>query len=190
MTILFDVKCFRLLSTPGAKAFATQHGPSGRRLERNSVGLTTLIAGDLVTLALTAACATTSATAAAAEIGAARITTLLASFRLAQIPFLIILLLAVRKGESVSAFRAGDINIRHDLFLHEKAKRGQLGSLFQRKRLSLPRFLRLSLSTMNLHELRAQPLPVKVSTPDTFAPRLETLSSGWKFTARLRQCTE
>lgn len=189
MTILFDVKCFRLLSTPGAKAFATQHGPSGRRLERNSVGLTTLIAGDLVTLALTAACATASATAAA-EIGATRIATLLASFRLAQIPFLIILLLAVCKGESVSAFRAGDIDVRHDLFLHEKARRGQPGSLFQRKRLSLPRFLRLSLSTMNLHELRAQPLPVKVSTPDTFAPRLETLSSGWKFTARLRQCTE
>jgi hypothetical protein len=123
--ILFAGRPF-LLGATGAEAFATEHGPAGRRLEGDGVGFPALVAGDLITLALTAASA---APAAAAKIGTARITTSFASFRLAQIPFLVILLLAFRKGESVSAFRAGDVNVRHDRFLHEKARRGRLRSL-------------------------------------------------------------
>jgi hypothetical protein len=123
---LFNAKPRSLLSTTGAKTFATQYGPSGRRLEGNSVGLSTLVAGDFKTLALTATRATASAAATAAEIGTARITTLLASFRLAQIPFLIVVLLAFGKGKSVSAFRTVNLNVRHDRFLHEKAQRGSL----------------------------------------------------------------
>jgi hypothetical protein len=117
-----------LTSATGAKAFAAQDGPSARRLKGNRVGFSALIADDLITLALTAARATTSA-ASAAEIGAARITTLLASFRLAQVPFLIIFLFSFGKGKSVSAFSAGDFDVRHDRFLRGKAKRGRLCSL-------------------------------------------------------------
>jgi hypothetical protein len=109
------------LSATGAKAFATQYRPSGRRLEGHSVRLSTLVAGNLEPLAFPAACATASAATTAAKVGTARITTILASFRLAQIPFLIIILLALCEGKSVSAFRAGDFNVRHDRFLHERA---------------------------------------------------------------------
>jgi hypothetical protein len=75
-----------------------------------------LIACDVVTLTLTAASATASSAAAAAKIRAARIAALLATLRLTQIPFLIIFLLAFRKGKIVSAFRAGNLDVRHDLF--------------------------------------------------------------------------
>jgi hypothetical protein len=101
------------LSATGAKAFATQYGPSGRRLERNSVGFATLIAGDVITLAFAAASAAASA---AAEIRAARIPALLASLRLAQIPFLIIVLLALGERKRISTLRAHDLYVRHDRF--------------------------------------------------------------------------
>jgi hypothetical protein len=123
---LFAAKWLFLLSATGAKAFATQYGPSGRRLERNSVGLPTLVAGNIVTLAVAAA--TTSAAsataAAAAEIRAARITALLATFRLTQIPFLIVILFALSKRKWVPALSAGNLYVRHDRFLHEKARPG------------------------------------------------------------------
>jgi hypothetical protein len=118
---LFAAKWLFLLSATGAKAFTTQYGPSGRRLERDGVGFTTLVAGDVVALALTAA--STTATAAA-EIRAACIPALLASFRLAQIPFLIIVLLALSKRKRISTLGADNLYVRHDRFLPEKAKAG------------------------------------------------------------------
>jgi hypothetical protein len=122
---LFAAKWLFLLSATGAKAFATQYGSSGRRLERNSVGLSTLVAGNIVTLAVAAATTSAaSATAATAEIRAARIPALLASFRLAQITFLIVILFALSKRKRVSALSAGDLYVRHDRFLPEKARPG------------------------------------------------------------------
>jgi hypothetical protein len=72
-----------LLSATGAKAFATQHGPAGRRFEWDSVRFATLVAGDVVTLTLTTASASATASAAAAKIRATRIAALLASLWLA-----------------------------------------------------------------------------------------------------------
>jgi hypothetical protein len=171
-----------LLSASGAETFATQYGPSGRRFKRNSVALATLVAGDFKPLALPATSATASAATAAAEIGAARITTLLASFRLAQIPFLIVVLLAFCKGKSVSAFRAGDINVRHDRFLHVKAL-ARLSSLScaNGSTLVLPCFLRLRCPSISrMKENYSRPRPTKVQTPvdngshpDTSVERLE-----------------
>ncbi|HEX7998834.1 MAG TPA: hypothetical protein VF528_10630 [Pyrinomonadaceae bacterium] len=119
---MFAAKWLFLLSATGAKAFTTQYGTSRRRLEGDGVGFTTLVAGDVVALALTAA--STAATAAAAKIRAARIPALLASFRLAQIAFLIIVLLALSKRKRISTLGADDLYVRHDRFLPEKAKAG------------------------------------------------------------------
>jgi hypothetical protein len=121
---LFAAKWLFLLSAAGAKAFTTQHGPSGRRLEGDRVGFPTLITGNIVTLAIAAASAASATAATAAEVRAARITTLLASFRLAQIPFLIIILLALSKRKRIPTLSAHDLYVRHDRFLPEKAKPG------------------------------------------------------------------
>src|SRR4051812_25952263 len=113
-----SVAALRLLesdsgSSPGlrrsvsAETFATQHRPAGGGLERHAVGLTALIARDLKSLAVATSAPGTT------KVIAARITTRLATFRMGQIPFLVILLFAVSEGKGVSAFRAGNIDVWH-----------------------------------------------------------------------------
>ena len=100
-------------STVSAKAVTAQNWSSRRRLEWNTVGLATLVASNLKSLALSAWSSGTTKT------GPARVTTRLTAFRVSQIAFLVILLLALGKGKGTTTFRAHDFDVWHDFFLHE-----------------------------------------------------------------------
>jgi hypothetical protein len=76
-----------------------------------------LVADDIEALPLTATAATT---AGPAKIGAPRITTGFTTLRLAQVPFLVVLLFAVSKRESLAAFGTSDVHVWHDWFLPSK----------------------------------------------------------------------
>jgi len=109
------------LRAAGAKTFTAEHWPSGRGLERHSVGFAALVADDIEALPLTATAATTAA--GPAKIGAPRITTGLTTFRLAQVPFLVVLLFALSKREGLAAFGTSDVHVWHDWFLPSKQAR-------------------------------------------------------------------
>jgi hypothetical protein len=111
------------LSTLGAaraEAIATEDGPAARRLEGHGITLTALVAGDFKTLTLAA---TAAAPGTSAKLGAARISTIFASLRLAQVAFVVILLFALREGEGVPAISACNVNVWHGLLSPLKAKR-------------------------------------------------------------------
>jgi hypothetical protein len=101
------------LGAPRAEAVATEHGSSARRLEGHGISLAALVAGDFKTLALAASAS--AASGPSAKLRAARITTIFASLRLAQVAFVVILLFALSERESIPAIGACDINVWHDL---------------------------------------------------------------------------
>jgi hypothetical protein len=104
------------LSTLGAaraEAIATEDGSAARRLEGDGITLTALVAGDFKTLTLAATAAAAPGTSA--KLGAARISTIFASLRLAQVAFVVILLFALREGEGVPAISACNVNVWHGL---------------------------------------------------------------------------
>src|SRR2546423_11451269 len=100
-----------LSGATGAEALSAQNGPSGRRLEGDSIGFPALIARNLEALALAA-----PASRIRAEICAARITARLATFRLAQVAFPVIILFTLCESKCCAAFGAGDFLVWHDRF--------------------------------------------------------------------------
>jgi hypothetical protein len=112
------------LGTPRAEAIATEHGSSARRLEGHGISLAALVAGDFKTLALAATAAAASRTSA--KLRAARVTTILASLRLAQVAFVVILLFALSERESIPAISACDVNVWHDLLSPSESEAGLL----------------------------------------------------------------
>jgi hypothetical protein len=90
-----------------AKTITAKNRPSTRRFEWDSILLTTLIAGDVKSLALAAT------SSRSAKVRATRITTRLTAFRVSQVPFLIVLLFTFGKGKSVSTFGASDFHVWH-----------------------------------------------------------------------------
>jgi hypothetical protein len=96
----------RLSGPIGAETVSTQDGPAGRRLERHTVRLATLIAGDIESL-------TFASSLWSPKIRTARIPARLAAFRMSQVAFLIVFLFAFCEGKSVSTFCASDLNVWH-----------------------------------------------------------------------------
>jgi hypothetical protein len=90
-----------------AETITTQNGPASRRLEGYRVGLPTLIAGNLKSL--------TFATSSfwSTKVGAACVPARLAAFRMSQVAFLIVFLLAFGERKSVSTLRASDLDVWH-----------------------------------------------------------------------------
>ena len=101
----------RLSGAICTETITAQNGPAGRRLEWHSVGLATLITGNLKSLAL----ATRSL--GASKVRTARIPARLAAFRMSQVAFVIVLLFAFGKRKRVSTFRARDLDVWHVLIL-------------------------------------------------------------------------
>lgn len=94
-----------------SEAITTQNGPAGRRLEGHSIGLATLIAGNLESLAFAAA-----SSLGAAKIRATSIAARLTAFRVGQVTFLIVFLLAFGERKSISTLGASDLDVWHELF--------------------------------------------------------------------------
>jgi hypothetical protein len=90
-----------------AETLTAEHWPSARRLERHRVCLAALVARDLETLAF-------AASTGPAKIGTTSISARLATLRLAQIAFSVILLLPLSERERFAAFAARNINVWHD----------------------------------------------------------------------------
>jgi hypothetical protein len=111
------------LGASRAKAIATEHWSSARRLEGHSISLAALVAGDFKTLTLAAASA---ASGTSAKLRAARITTIFASLRLAQVAFVVILLFALSERESIPAVSACNINVWHGLLSPSESEAGLL----------------------------------------------------------------
>ena len=111
-----------LLRAAGGKAFAAQNRSSARRLEGYVIGFAALIAGDFETLAFAAA----RSPSAASEIGATAIAASLATLRLAQVSFRVILLLAFGKWKRRAALGASDLYVWHFSFSLRKAMREDL----------------------------------------------------------------
>ena len=107
-----------VLRAAGAEAFTAENWPSGRGLERHGVGLAALIAGNLKSLAFTAAATTTAPRSA--KILTPRVATGFAAFRLAQVALLVIFLFALCKRKSLAAFGTSDVHVWHDWFLPSK----------------------------------------------------------------------
>jgi hypothetical protein len=105
-----------LCGAAGAETFAAQDRSSRRRFERHRVGLATLIASDLKALTLSAR------SPWAAKIIATRVAARLASLRVGQVLFPVILLLAFGKWKCFATLHTRDFNIWHDCFLHESAE--------------------------------------------------------------------
>ena len=97
----------RLGCAVSAKTLAAQDGPACRRLEWHSIVFATLIAGDLKSLAFSASSSWST------KVGTARIPARLAAFGMSQVAFLIVFLLAFAERESVSTFRASDLDVWH-----------------------------------------------------------------------------
>ena len=100
----------------GAEAFATKHRPPRLRLKRHAVSLAALIANNFESFAFGSAASTLSRPA---KILAARITTRLAAFGMAQSSLAIIVLLSFSKWKAGSAFATGDFKVWHR-YLPEK----------------------------------------------------------------------
>jgi hypothetical protein len=83
------------LGTAGGKALAAQNRATRLGFERNTVTLPALVANNLESFALAATAA--SALAGAAKVGAPRVTAWLATLRMRQSTFAIIVLLSFRK---------------------------------------------------------------------------------------------
>ena len=105
-----------LCGAAGAETFAAQDRSSRRRFERHRVGLAALIASDLETLTLS------SRSSGPAKIIAPRVAARLATFRVGQVLFPVVLLLAFGKWKCCPALHTRDFNIWHDCFLHESAE--------------------------------------------------------------------
>jgi hypothetical protein len=103
-----------LLGAAGAEALAAQNGPSARGLEGHGIRFAALVAGNLEALTLAA---TARPAPRPAETGAARVATRFASFRLAQVALVVILLLSFGERESRTAFSARNLNVWHRYFL-------------------------------------------------------------------------
>jgi hypothetical protein len=115
------------LGAARAEAIAAQHGSSARRLERHSIGLTALVAGDLKTLAFASSSAA-PAPRTSAKLRAARVTTFFAALRLAQVAFVVIFLFALRERECIPAIGACDVNVWHDLLSPSESEAGLMTS--------------------------------------------------------------
>ena len=88
------------------KTVAAKNGSATRRLKGNRVVLATLIAGNLKSLAFTASLWP-------AKVCTTRIPARLAAFRMSQISFLVVFLLAFGERKCVTTFRACDLDIWH-----------------------------------------------------------------------------
>jgi hypothetical protein len=102
-----------LSSSTRTKTFATKHRPAAGWLERHGVSFSALITGDVESLPLA------SWSSRAAKVCSTRISAGLAAFRVSQIAFFVVLLLAFGEREGVSTFRARDFKVWHDAFLLE-----------------------------------------------------------------------
>jgi hypothetical protein len=96
--------CLPALGAAGAKAFAAEDGPPRLRFERNTVGLSTLIAGNLKSFAFAASLSRT-----ATEVSASCIATGLTTFGMAETAFPIVILFAFGKWKGRSALGAGNL---------------------------------------------------------------------------------
>ena len=101
----------RLSGAICTETIAAQNGPTRRRLEWHSVGLATLITGNLKSLALA------TRPLGASKVRTAGIPARLAAFRMGQVAFLIVFLFAFGKRKRVSTFRACDLDVWHVLIL-------------------------------------------------------------------------
>ena len=90
-----------------AETITAQNGPASRRFEGHSVSLSTLIAGNLKSLTFA------SSSLWSAKVGAARVPASLAAFRMSQVAFLIVLLLAFGERKSIPTLRASDLDVWH-----------------------------------------------------------------------------
>jgi len=90
-----------------AETITAQNGPASRRFEGHSVSLSTLIAGNLKSLTFA------SSSLWSAKVGAARVPARLAAFRMSQVAFLIVLLLAFGERKSIPTLRASDLDVWH-----------------------------------------------------------------------------
>lgn len=101
----------RLRGAICSEAITAQHRPAARRLEGHRVGLATLVAGNLESLTFGA-----SSSLWAAKVRAARIAARLAAFRVSQVAFLVVFLLAFGKWKNISTLGASDLDVWHELF--------------------------------------------------------------------------
>jgi hypothetical protein len=88
------------LSAAGGKALAAQNGAARLGLERHTVTLPALIANYLESFAVAPTAAACSALAWAAKVGTPRVTAWLATLRMGQSAFAIIVLLSFSKRKS------------------------------------------------------------------------------------------
>ena len=116
-----------LLRATCGKALAAQDRPTARRLERHRIGLPTLVAGDLETLAFAA-----RAPAASAKVCAAGVAASFATLRLAQVSLCIVFLLALCERERRTALCTGNLYVWHFCFSLRKAARGMRLSLLSK----------------------------------------------------------
>jgi hypothetical protein len=103
-----------LTGSTRAKAFATEHRAAAGRLKRNGISFSALIAGDVESLPLS------TWSSGSAKVSSTRISARLTAFRVSQIAFFVILLLAFGEWEGVSTFRASDLKVWHDAFFSWK----------------------------------------------------------------------
>lgn len=137
------------------KTVAAQNGPARRRLEGHGVVLAALVARDVESLTLT--CLSSSSS----EVGAPCITAWLTSFRMSQITFPVILLLAFSKCEGSVALRTRDFEVWHRGFSTRVDSR--LSTLF----CSSERWRRVSF----IHEVMVRKRCFSNTTPKSYASR-------------------
>jgi hypothetical protein len=94
------------------ETISAQNWPATGRFEGHSVGLATLIAGNLKSLTFAAS------SFLSAKVGPAGVSAGLAAFRMGQVSFLVVFLLAFGERKRVPTLRAGDLDVWHGC-LHE-----------------------------------------------------------------------